>query len=176
LSDEQELTSLIVRLAEGDRSAFSRLFELLWPRVHSLCLSLLSHPQDADDAAQQAMEKILTRASEYDRTRAAAPWALGIAAWECRTLRRRALRRREVSDDQLPEMQAEGLAEDELIRRELEGAAVAVLQELSSRDRATLVSAFWEEARSASSPAARKQRQRALDRLRAAFRRLYDSQ
>lgn len=176
MSDEKELSSLIVRLAEGDRSAFSRLFELLWPRVHALCLSLLSHPQDADDAAQQAMEKILTRATEYDRSRAATPWALGIAAWECRTLRRRSLRRREVSDDQLPQVEVEGRADDELIRRELETAAVAVLQELSPSDRAALVSAFWEEARSAASPAARKRRQRALERLRAAFRRLYDSQ
>jgi RNA polymerase sigma-70 factor (ECF subfamily) len=176
LSDEKELSSLIVRLAEGDRSAFSRLFELLWPRVHALCLSLLSHPQDADDAAQQAMEKILTRATEYDRSRAATPWALGIAAWECRTLRRRTLRRREVSDDQLPQVEVEGRADDELIRRELETAAVAVLQDLSASDRAALVSAFWEEARSAASPAARKRRQRALERLRAAFRRLYDSQ
>lgn len=176
MSDPQELSSLIVRLAEGDRSAFSRLFELLWPRIHGLCLSLLSHPQDADDAAQSAMEKILTRASEYDRARAAAPWALGIAAWECRTLRARTRRRREVSDNELPQLQAERLAEDELIRRELEGAAVAVLKDLSPRDRAALVAAFWEEARSAASPAARKQRQRALERLRAAFRRLYDPQ
>jgi len=170
------LSSLLVRLAEGDRSAFSRVFELLWPRIHGLCLSLLSHPQDADDAAQSAMEKILTRASEYDRTRAAVPWALGVAAWECRTLRARTRRRREVAaDDELSRIRADGVAEDELIRRELESAAVAVLQELSPTDRAALVTAFWEEARSAASPAARKQRQRALERLRVAFRRLYDT-
>ena len=175
MSDQEELILLLVRLAEGDRSAFSRMFELLWPRIHALCLSLLSHPQDADDAAQSAMEKILTRASEYDRSRPAAPWALGIAAWECRTLRARARRRREVADDELAEVRAEALAEDELIRRELESAAVAVLQELSPTDRAALVAAFWEEARSAATPAARKQRQRALERLRAAFRRLYDT-
>lgn len=121
------------------------------------------------------MEKILTRASEYDRTRPAAPWALGVAAWECRTLRARTRRRREVPDDDLPQLRAEALAEDELIRRELETAAVAVLQDLSPNDRAALVAAFWEEARSAASPAARKRRQRALERLRAAFRRLYDA-
>ena len=176
MADEKELSSLIVRLAEGDRSAFSRLFEVLWPRVHGLCLSLLSHRQDADDATQQAMEKILTRASEYDRTRAPTPWVLGIAAWECRTLRRRALRRREVSDDQLPQVEAEGRADDELIRRELETAAVGVLQGLPARDRAALVGTFWEEVQSAASPAARKRRQRALERLRRAFRRLYDSE
>jgi RNA polymerase sigma-70 factor (ECF subfamily) len=169
------LSFLLVRLAEGDRSAFARVFELLWPRIHGVCISLLSHPQDADDAAQSAMEKILTRASEYDRSRPAAPWALGIAAWECRTLRARARRRREVADDELAEVRAEALAEDELIRRELESAAVAVLQDLSPTDRAALVAAFWEEARSAATPAARKQRQRALERLRAAFRRLYDT-
>ncbi len=175
MSDQQELSSLLVRLAEGERSAFSRLFELTWPRIYGVCLSLLNE-QDAGDAAQSAMEKILTRASEYDRTRPAAPWVLAIAAWECRTLRARARRRREVSDDELPRVQAEALAEDELIRRQLESAAVGVLQELSPTDRAALVAAFWEGAQSAAAPAARKQRQRALERLRVAFRRLYDAE
>lgn len=169
-----ELDRLIARLAEGDRSAFAPAFETLWPRVRALCLSLLKHPEDADDAAQQAMEKILTRASDYDRSRPAVPWALAIAAWECRTILRRAQRRGEVGTDELANVAGGPVAEEEFIRRELTAAAMDVLQGLSDADRATLVGAYWEAARDAASPALRKRRQRALDRLRAAFRRLYE--
>jgi RNA polymerase sigma-70 factor (ECF subfamily) len=176
LSQEPEkLDALMVRLAEGDRSAFAPTFELVWPRVRALCFSILKHPQDADDAAQQAMEKVLTRASDYDRARPALPWALAIAAWECRTISRRAQRRREVGTEELGGMPGGTVADEEFIRRELTAAAMDVLQGLSDADRATLVDAFWVEAQDAASPALRKRRQRALDRLRVAFRRLYES-
>ncbi len=121
------------------------------------------------------MEKILTRASDYDRTRPPLPWALAIAAWECRTISRRAQRRREVGTEALGDLPDDALADEELIRRELAAAALEVLHGLSEVDRSTLLDAFWEEARGAASPALRKRRQRALDRLRIAFRRLYES-
>jgi uncharacterized protein (DUF305 family) len=72
------LSQWIAYLADGDRSAFTPVFEALWPRVRAPCLSLLKHPEDAADAAQQAMEKILTRAADYDRSRTAPPWALAM--------------------------------------------------------------------------------------------------
>jgi RNA polymerase sigma-70 factor (ECF subfamily) len=172
--DARQLDRLIAGLGEGDRSAFAPAFEALWPRVHALCRSLLKHHPDADDAAQQAMEKILTRASDYDRTRPALPWALSIAAWECRTLARKAQRRREVGPGELGCVPDDGRAEEDFIRRELASAVLDAMQGLSEADRTTLVQAFWEETRHAASPALRKRRQRALDRLRAAFRRLYE--
>jgi len=165
----------MTRLAEGDRSAFSPVFEALWPKVRALCLSLLERSGDAEDAAQQAMEKILTRAADYDRSRPAVPWALAIAAWECRTISRKAQRRREVGADELPEVPANAPDEEGFIRRELAAAAVDALQGMSVTDRETLVAAFWEEARDAASPALRKRRQRALERLRSAFKRLYET-
>ena len=51
-----------------------------------LCKSLLKNEADAADAAQEAMQKVFTRAHQYDPTRHALPWALAIAAWECRTV------------------------------------------------------------------------------------------
>ncbi|MEO8179944.1 MAG: sigma factor [Deltaproteobacteria bacterium] len=167
----------MARLADGDRSAFTQAFALLWPPTERLCRSLLHDPADAADAAQQAMQKILERApADYDPERPALPWALALAAWECRTLLRRRQRRREV-----PEAAGADPAtlhpEQELVQRDLGRAALEALGTLSEIDRDALFEAFWDRALEAAPselPATvRKRRQRALVRLRAAFRRLY---
>lgn len=168
------LDQLMARLADGDRTAFAGVFRELWPRVRGLCASLLKNNADAEDAAQRAMEKVLTRAADYEPGRPALTWALAIAAWECRTVLRSRQRRREVSADvlaELPEGPA-GDAEQRFIGAELERAALAALGTLSDADRAALAAAYWEEAASGDA-AARKRRQRAVERLRLAFRRLY---
>jgi RNA polymerase sigma-70 factor (ECF subfamily) len=165
------LESLLHRLAEGDRGVFTEVYQRLWPKVLRLCQSLLRNEADAADAAQQALEKVLTRCAEYDRERPALPWALGIAAWECRTLLRQRSRRRERPEEEAAAATTE--TEGELVRRELMQAAVVALGELSSEDREALVATYWEEAASVSGATLRKRRERALKRLRDTFKRLY---
>lgn len=169
---EDRLDPLMARLAQGDRSVFSAVFDLLWGPVHRLCLSLLRNSADADDAAQEAMAKILERASDYDRQRAAMPWALAIAGWECRTLSRKRFRRREVGEE---EAGSGGTAdaEESFISRDLVKAALAALGELSPTDREALIATYWDETASVTGPTLRKRRERALDRLRTLFRRVY---
>src|SRR5690606_31373221 len=94
-----DLDALMARLADGDRSVLKAVFEALWGPIERLCRSWLGNEADAADAAQEAMHKILERASDYDRARPALPWALAIAGFECRTLARRRQRRREGSAD-----------------------------------------------------------------------------
>ena len=186
------LDPLMAQLADGDRSVFRAVFERLWPPIERLCTRLLQNPADAADAAQEALQKILERApADYDRTRPALPWALAIAGWECRTLARKRQRRREspaeLGEQSLRDPQD---VEQQFAQRELSRAALEALGELSDVDRETLIATFWEEAEAqgaastqpASSQAAsarpasatvRKRRERALGRLRIAFRRLY---
>jgi RNA polymerase sigma-70 factor, ECF subfamily len=172
-SPKAQLDLLMARLADGDRSVFARVFELLWEPIRRFCLSLLRNEADAADAAQEAMQKILERAAvDYDRERAAMPWAMAIAGWECRTIARRRFRRREVVEQAAGERPGAD-AEAELVQRDLTRAAVAALGELSDADHETLVATFWDEAASASGATLRKRRERALGRLRSAFRRLY---
>ena len=169
-----DLNALMARLAEGDRAAFTPVFRALWPRVQRLCLRLTRSGADAEDAAQQAMEKILSRASEYDPDRAALPWALGIAGWECRTLRKRRERRREISDEVAPlAYDGRPSAEDVLAERDLIAATMDALGTLSPSDQETLLATYFERASSADGATLRKRRERALTRLRLAFRRLY---
>jgi RNA polymerase sigma-70 factor (ECF subfamily) len=161
----------MARLAQGDRSAFTAVFQALWPRTLKLCAGILKNDADAADAAQQALTKILERASEYDPRRPALPWALGVASWECRTVLKRRARRREVAVD-------EGLLgavsePEDAVERQLLEAAVTALGTLSDTDKETLLATFWEEAASVGGATLRKRRERALVRLRDAFRRLY---
>lgn len=166
------LEALLLRLADGDRSAFTRVFQLLWPPTLRLCSSMLKNEADAWDAAQLAMEKVFVRVGEYDRSRAALPWALALAAWECRTLQRKKVRRREVAEATVSELSLQG-AETELVRRDLLRAAVETLGQLSDTDRETLLATFLDEDAGHSGATFRKRRQRAVDRLRNAFRTLY---
>lgn len=169
---QEELGTLLTRLADGDRSVFSLVFRRLWGPTHRFCTSLLKNEADASDAAQQAMEKILERASDYDPTRSPMPWALAIAAWECRTLRRKRFRRREADEREMGEPATDG-AEDEIQQRDMARAAVTAMGELSKLDQETLLASFWDESTTATGTTLRKRRERALERLRGAFRRLY---
>ena len=133
---------------------------------------MLKNEADAADAAQAAMEKILSRAPDYDRARPALPWALAIGAWECRTLARQRFRRREVGD----EPAAAGVTssfEDEVIQENLTRSAIVAMGHLSDADKETLLATFWDEAASVQGPTLRKRRERALERLRSTFRRIY---
>jgi len=167
-----DLDALTARLADGDRSAFTPAFHILWPRVRDLCRGLLKNEADAADAAQQALEKILTRCAEYDPKRPALPWALAIASWECRTALRKRTRRRELSEESAPDLGLE-CSDDDFARRQLVERALEVMGRLSALDQDTLMSTFREEAGTANGPAVRKRRERALARLRDAFKRLY---
>jgi len=172
MTHEDEIEVLLARLADGDRSVFSLVFKRLWIPMNRFCSSMLKHEADAADAAQQAMTKIFERASDYDPKRPAMPWALAIAAWECRTLQRKRFRRRESPEDSVAEP-ADERAESELIRRDLTQAALTAMSELPETDRETLLATFLDEATSVGGATLRKRRERALDRLRTSFRRLY---
>lgn len=169
---EGEIDGLMGRLADGERAVFSRIFELLHGPVERLCRSLLKNDADAADATQEAMQKIFTRASDYDRSRPAMPWALAIAGWECRTIARKRGRRREDPEGAGAD-HAGSHAEEQQVQRDLTEAAVTALGGLSDSDRETLIATFWDEAPSVSGATHRKRRERALTRLRDSFRRLY---
>ncbi len=172
MRENSELDNLMKRLADGDRSAFRPVFELLWGPTLRVCQAMLANEADAADGAQQAITKILERTSEYDPSRPALPWALAIAGWECRTMQRARSRRRETPENLAPEA-ADGVTEDELITRQLSAAAVTAMGELSQADQDVLRATYWECASEVSGATLRKRRERALERLRKAFRRLY---
>ena len=176
-SRREVLDSLVRRLAEGDRTAIRPCFELLWPVVRSYCRRLLGGHEDANDAAQQALEKVFSQAASYDPSRPALPWVLAIATWECRTVRKRWSRSREVGtelDSAVPG--GGGSPEERFIHVEQEHSLKEIMSELSPSDQTTLRSVLDEvqpAARTVGGATFRKRRERAIARLRHLWRELY---
>src|SRR5213594_3974224 len=115
-----ELQRQMERLADGDRAAFHPVFAILWPLLRRFAARHL-RPEEAEETAQEVLVKVFFRAAEFDPSRNALAWALGIAAFEIKTVRRRRLRRREVTPpegaietmrDRAPNPEEETLARD----------------------------------------------------------------
>ncbi len=178
-NEREQLQQAMTRLADGDRAAFVPVYEALWPVLRRFVERSLGNPCDADDVAQEALLKVFARASEFDPNREALPWTLGIASYECRTLRRRISRRRE--DHAAWELEAarqEGPSpEDDVIGRDLEAAALEALGTLRTRDAETILVATGGGARPPIPGATfRKRLERAVGRLRIAWRARHGSE
>jgi RNA polymerase sigma-70 factor (ECF subfamily) len=164
---------MLVRLADGDRSAFDDAYALLWPAVLGFCKRALV-PTDAEDAAQVALLKVFERASTFQRDRDALTWAITIAAWEVRTIRKRHVRSRSLAFEPDEHLLPTEDPERAIVDRELMEAAQAVLGSLSAEDRATLAMTFAEETPTGvAGPTFRKRRERAMARLKEAWRRIH---
>ena len=178
--ERAELRRLMGRLAEGDRAAFGPAFVLLWPQLRAFAVRFAGEA-DGEDAAQAALLKVFAQASAYDRERDPVPWALGIAAWECRTLRRARARRREVclatpaeAASPAPGVSMNAASsppspEEATIERDLLAAAEAVLGTLRPLDIETIQSIATGR-KSAQGATFRKRVERALSRFRLAWR------
>ncbi len=163
---QDELTAL----ARGDRAAFDPLFRRLWPLVRGFAQRCLP-AGEAEDAAQEALLRVFSRASEFDPGRDALAWVLGIAAWQVRTHRTKARRRREDAMDTLPEREADRPSpETEAVARDLGAALERALEELPPGDAATLLAYARGERPDLPGPTFRKRVERALGRLRRQWR------
>jgi RNA polymerase sigma factor (sigma-70 family) len=166
------LQSLMVRLADGDRSAFHPLFTALWPIVRRFTGRHLP-PEEAEDAAQETLLKLFRQASRFDPRHGAVAWALGVAGFEIRTARRRRLRRREepAAGAQLGERRHTAQdPEAEVLASDLESALRETIGTLRPRDVETLRLYALGERPPVAAATFRKRVQRALARLRTAWK------
>jgi len=116
----------VTRAAAGDRAAFGVLVERYARVARRVARAVLGNPEDADDAAQDAMLSALVKLDQYDPRRPFGPWLLRIvsnAATDRR--RRRTVRRVEPLDPWLaaggprPDTAAEQRALGERLRQAL---------------------------------------------------------
>jgi RNA polymerase sigma factor (sigma-70 family) len=170
----EAIHNAILRLADGDRAAMPGLVEQLWPVLLSYAERGLRDYQAAEDVAQEVLLRISSRISELDRTRDPLSWAFGIATFEIMSQRKRRQRRREtlaVEHVQEPTASVQSV-EDAAVQAELHAALTEALGKLSPDDLDHL--GFGEGTPTgAATPAKRKRKQRALERLRTLWRSIY---
>ena len=77
---EQDEADLVARAAAGDREAFGALVERYAGVARRVARAVLGNPEDADDAAQDAMLSALVKLDQYDPRRPFGPWLLRIVA------------------------------------------------------------------------------------------------
>ena len=166
--EREDLRARLTELADGDRAAFDDVYERVWPLVRGFVARHL-RSGDAEDVAQEALLRVFSRASEFDRSRDALAWILGIAAWEIRTSRTRERRRREESlDEDQHDRDAEAPSPEETaVRRERDRLVGQALAALGPSDAATLQSYMTSEHPAVAPATFRKRVQRAVKRARA---------
>lgn len=157
------LTAAVLRLADGDRSAFDVVYDGARPAVVRVCTRILGAGPDAEDASQDALVKVMARLGDYDPHRGPAMgWILTTAAWEARTHRRRRERRREGP------LEGEGPQAEPTTDAEVAHELRTLAERLEPRDCEVVLAALGDQPRPQVPPATyRKRLQRALERLRA---------
>lgn len=129
---------LVLQAQAGDREAFGALVERYSPMVRRLTRAVLRHPEDADDAAQDAFLSAWNAVRRFDGRSPLGPWLARIALNAARDLRRR---RRVRATEAVPAGQPapgatpDRAADQALLRERLDWA----LAELPERHRLALV-------------------------------------
>jgi len=118
--------ALVARARAGDRAAFGVLVERFAAPARRVARAVLDDPDDADDAAQDALLAALVKLHQYDPRRPFGPWLMRIvsnAATDRR--RRRSVRRADPLDANAtaggprPDVQTERRALGERLREAL---------------------------------------------------------
>lgn len=132
LSDER----LTRRAVGGDERAFAAIFRRYHQSLYRFCLAIVGNPEDAQDALQNTMMKVLRALPGEERRIELKPWLYRIARNESIDLLRRRRETRELDAEEAAP--GYGLAEEAATRERLRGLLVD-LRELPDRQRDVLV-------------------------------------
>ena len=101
--DPDELDALAARAAAGDREALEQVLAAVQPRVRRICGRMLLYPEDAEEAAQDALLLVATKIHTFSGRSRFTTWLHAVASNSARStyrsLKRRAAER---PTDELP--------------------------------------------------------------------------
>ena len=92
-----ELSQAVTLAQGGDRAALERVVQVIQPDVHGLALRFLWHPQDAEDATQEILIRIVTRLSTFRGESSFRTWVYRIASNTLLSLKKSRAERQSVS-------------------------------------------------------------------------------
>ena len=88
--------ALLIEWAGGGRAAGEALLGLLLPGIHGLCLRILRHAPDAEEAAQETFARLCAKVADGEILEDVRTWAATVAMNLCFDRRRRLAKERPV--------------------------------------------------------------------------------
>lgn len=87
--NNQQLLLLIDLAKQGDTDALEKLVKILAPTIYQLALRFLWHPQDAEDAHQEILVRIITHLDNFRGDSQVRTWVYRVAANHLMTLKKK---------------------------------------------------------------------------------------
>lgn len=111
---EPSLEELVLRARSGDRPALEQVVSSIQPDVYALALRFLWHPQDAEDAAQEILVRIVTRLGSFEGRSRFRTWVYRVASNALLTMAPKPAESQSVSFDEFGADLARGLSDARL--------------------------------------------------------------
>lgn len=100
------------RAADGDRDAVAAVVRALQNDVYALALRMLWHPQDAEDATQEILVRVVTRLAQFDFESRLKTWVYRVATNYLLDVKKSCVERQRVNFTSFAEDLSDGLATD----------------------------------------------------------------
>lgn len=112
--DETTLADAVRRAQAGERAALETVVRSVQKGIHTLTLRFLWHPQDAEDATQEILVRVITHIANFRGDSAFRTWVYRIACNALLTLRKQRMERQALSVDAFHDDLLQGLSDDML--------------------------------------------------------------
>lgn len=106
------LEDLARRAVDGDREAVDRLVRALQRDVYALAVRMLWHREDAEDATQEILIRVVTRLSRFDFRSRLTTWVYRVATNHLLDVKKSPVERLSLTFDRFGEELADGLSDD----------------------------------------------------------------
>lgn len=114
------LEELAERAAAGDSAALSRLVEKVQHPVYQLALRFLGHPEDAKDASQEILVRLVTNLGSFEGRSQFMTWAYAVAMRQLMRTRKRQVESSVKDAETFAAFQDRGLADRDFTAEEAE--------------------------------------------------------
>jgi len=112
MTETPTLEELARRAAEGDRDAVAAVVRALQNDVHALALRVLWNPEDAEDAAQEILVRVVTRLGQFDFKSRLKTWVYRVATNYLLDVKKSCVERQKVNFTSFAEDLNDGLSTD----------------------------------------------------------------
>lgn len=110
-SEVPSLEALVHRANDGDRMALEEIVRRIQDRVYGLALRMLWHPEDARDATQEILIRIVTHLGTFREESTFSTWVYRVASNYLLTTRKRRAERESLTFEQFGQQLDEGLSD-----------------------------------------------------------------